>query len=293
MARNAAVRGRHRLARGGARTPAAAPPEPLDVGVAFRFLRGLKRNNDRTWFHANRAAWDTAVRHGFEELVTLLLLDAARDDDRLRHADPRACLFRLANDTRFHAGKAPYKTWLSAWISPGGKNGAFAGYYVHLAPGESEFSAGIYVPEKPALRVLRSVFAEDGGEARRFDRILHANALRPYLPLETAPLRVTPRGFPKAHRRLGLIRARNYLVRRDVSDGELRARGPFAVFRDAIRDCAPFVRWLDEHARAGEARTVDDDPDADPSGEAVYAGAAGLDALRGSERRTRRRTPQG
>lgn len=223
--------------------------EPLDLKVAFTFLRGLKKHNDRTWFHAHRTAWDTHVRHGFEDLVTMLMLEGARADARLRHADPRACLFRLANDTRFHTGRKPYKTWLSAWMSPGGKNGAFAGYYIDLEPGDSHFSAGIYVPEKPVLHALRSTFAEDGKRARAFDRILASAAMRPFLPLDTEPLRVTPRGFPKAHPRLPLIRARNYLVRRDVSDRELLDRGAFAVFRDAMRATAPFVRWLDAHGR--------------------------------------------
>ncbi len=244
-----------------ARAPrrAADARDPLDVARTFRFLRGLERNNDRTWFHANRAAWDAHVRHGFEDLITMLLLAASDADDRLRHVDPRACLFRLANDTRFHTGKDPYKTWLAAWLSPGGKSGAFAGYYLHLAPGDTHFSAGIYVPVKPALHALRATFAEDGAEARRFDRIVAAKALRPYLPLDTEPLRVTPRGFPKQHRRLPLIRARNYLVRRDIADDELRRRGPFAVFRDAIRACAPFVRWLDERARPADPGFPDDD----------------------------------
>ncbi len=222
--------------------------DPLDVPAAFRFLRGLKRHNDRAWFHANRAAWDEHVRHGFEDLVTMLLLAGAQVDDRLAHVDPRACLFRIANDTRFHKQKDPYKTWLSAWMSPGGKNGAFAGYYVHLAPRDSHFSAGIYVPVKPALHALRTTFAEDGAAARSFGRILAAKAMAPYLPLDTEPLRVTPRGFPKQHPRLPLIRARNYLVRRDVSDRELADRGAFAVLRDAIRATAPFVRWIDAHA---------------------------------------------
>src|ERR1700722_13367823 len=155
------------------RRPAAkAGADPLNLPAAFRFLRGLKRNNDRTWFHANRTAWDGHVRHAFEDLVTMLLLDGARTDDRLAHVDPRACLFRLANDTRFHVTKAPYKTWLAAWMSPGGKDGAFAGYYVHLAPGATHFSAGIYVPAKATIHALRSAFAEDGREARAFDRIL-------------------------------------------------------------------------------------------------------------------------
>jgi uncharacterized protein (TIGR02453 family) len=235
--------------------------DPLDLAVAFRFLRGLKRNNDRAWFHANRAAWDQHVRHGFEDLVTMLLLAGSQIDDRLAHVDPRACLFRIANDTRFHKQKDPYKTWLSAWMSPGGKNGAYPGYYVHLAPGASHVSAGVWVPEKPSLHALRTAFADDGAAAREFDRVLARRALAPYLPLETHALRVTPRGFPKTHPRLALIRARNYMLERPVSDRELQDRGTFAVFRDFIRATAPFVRWLDAHMvpAEGDAFGLDED----------------------------------
>ena len=193
-------------------------------------------------------AWDEHVRHGFEDLVTMLLLAGAHIDDRLAHVDPRSCLFRIANDTRFHKQKDPYKTWLSAWMSPGGKNGAYPGYYIHLAPGASHVSAGVWVPSKPALHALRTVFAEDKAEARDFDRILASRTLRPYLPLETASMRVTPRGFPKEHPRLALIRGRNFMLERAVSDRELQQRGAFAVFRDAIRATVPFVRWLDTTA---------------------------------------------
>jgi uncharacterized protein (TIGR02453 family) len=229
-----------------------AGTDPLDLRRTLRFLAALRRHNDRTWFHAHRADWDAHIRHAFEDLVTMLVLAGARSDPRLAHTDPRACLFRLANDTRFHTGKAPYKTWLSAWISPGGKNGAFAGYYVHIGPGATHVSAGIYVPTKPALLGLRSAFAANGTQARRFDRLLQAAPMRPYLPLQTSPLRVMPRGFVKTHPRAELLRARNFLVARDVDDGELMAKGAFAVFRDAMRTTAPFVRWIDEHAAEGE-----------------------------------------
>jgi uncharacterized protein (TIGR02453 family) len=234
------------------------PSDPLDLEITFRFLRGLARTNDRAWFHAHRAPWDEHIRHGWEDLVTMLLLAGAQSDPRLAHVDPRACIFRLANDTRFHTGKAPYKTHLAAWLSPGGKNGAYPGYYLHLAPGRSHVSAGVYVPTKPALHALRTTFAEDGSDARKFDRLLGAKALRSYLPLETAALRVTPRGFPKVHPRLGLIRARNYLVERTLEDTELRQRGAFAVFRAFIRDTAPFVRWLDAHLGHPEQRDAED-----------------------------------
>ncbi len=213
-------------------------------------MRGLRANNDRAWFHAHREDWDTHIRHAFEDLVTMLLLDGTKADPRLAFVDPRTCLFRLANDTRFHTGKKPYKTWLSAWLSPGGKNGAFAGYYLHLSPGASHVSAGIYVPVKPALHALRSTFADEK-QARSFDRLLAAKAVRPYLPLETSPMRVMPRGFSKTHSRAALMRSRNFLVARDVTDRELLERGAFATVREMMRATAPFVRWLDAQSAAG------------------------------------------
>lgn len=232
--------------------PSKRSSDPLDAAAALRFLKGLKRNNDRAWFHAHREQWEP-LRHAWEDLVTMLVLEGARHDERLRAADPRRCLFRLANDTRFHKDRLPYKTHLSAWMSPGGKSGAFAGYYVQIAPGRVHFSAGIYVPERPALRALRSAFAADGADAREFDRIVRARALQPYLPLETDPLRTTPPGFNRAHPRIALIRARNYLVSRDFTERELLARGAFAIFRDAMRDAAPFVGWIDRRANAATA----------------------------------------
>ena len=116
---------------------------------------------------------------------------------------------------------------------------------MHLAPGASHVSAGVWVPEKEALHALRSAFAEDDARAKAFDRILAARSIAPYLPLETASMRITPRGFPKRHPRLPLIRARNYMLERPVNDAELRANGVFATIRNAIKTTAPFVRWLD------------------------------------------------
>jgi uncharacterized protein (TIGR02453 family) len=152
-------------------------------------------------------------------------------------------LFRLARDIRFSNDKTPFKTSVSAWLSPLGKSGANAGFYVRVAPGNCVFSAGIYTPEKHVLDVLRRRMAAD---PRPFDKILHARKLQPYLPLSTDGLIRMPRGFPKEHPRGELIRARNYLVRRVYPDAEIARAGAFATFRAAIRDCAPFVRYLSD-----------------------------------------------
>jgi uncharacterized protein (TIGR02453 family) len=219
--------------------------EPFDAARALRWLRQLNKNNDRVWYAAHRATYDEAIRPEWEDLVTALLVSAVRFDERLAYVDPRRCLFRLARDIRFSNDKTPFKTHVSAWLSPFGKSGANAGFYVSVSPGDSHFSAGIYTPEKPALEALRRRMASD---PRPFDRILRSKALAPYLPLRTDGLTRMPRGFPKEHPRGELIRARNYLVRRAYSDAEIARKGAFATFREAIRDCAPFVRYIDEVA---------------------------------------------
>jgi uncharacterized protein (TIGR02453 family) len=227
--------------------------EPIDVARTLRWLRQLKKNNDRVWFAAHRDVYDEHIKPEWEDLVTALIVSAVAVDERFAYVDPRSCLFRLHRDIRFSNDKTPYKTRVAAWLSPFGKSGANAGFYMHLSPGASVFSAGIYTPEKPVLHALRTRLARD---PRPFERILRAKRLAAYLPLETDALLRMPRGFPKDHPHGELIRARNYLVRREYSDAELVRNGAFATFRAAIRDCAPFVRYIDDVAATASSAAM-------------------------------------
>ncbi len=227
--------------------------EPFDAARALRWLRALKKNNDRTWFTEHRDVYDKYVKPEWEDLVTALIVSAVAIDERFAHVDPRRCLFRIHRDIRFSNDKTPYKTRVAAWMSPFGKSGANPGFYMHISPGNTVFSAGIYAPEKDVLAALRLRMARD---ARPFKRILNAKKLAPYLPLRTDALLRMPRGFPKDHPHGELIRARNYLVRRQYSDAEIVKNGPFATFRAAIRDCAPFVRYLDEVAATASSAAM-------------------------------------
>jgi uncharacterized protein (TIGR02453 family) len=216
----------------------------IDVARTFTFLRALKKNNDRAWFAANRVRYDDHIKPEWNDLVTGLLAAAVPLDERFAYVDPKQCLFRLHRDTRFSADKTPYKTNISAFLSPFGKSGANAGYYVSLEPGgASLFAAGIYTPENDALAVLRRHFAEH--DLRAFEALFRTKKIAPYLPLQTDSLTRSPRDLPKEHPHLALIRARRYMVRRAYPDADLVRDGAFETFRAAMRDCAPLVRYLD------------------------------------------------
>ena len=234
--------------------------DPLDAARALRFLTELGANNDRAWFGEHRDVWDEHVKPEWEDLVTGLVATAAAFDERYAYLDPRTCIFRLHRDTRFSKDKRPYKDWIAAWLSPRGKGGDNPGFYVQLSPGETLVAAGIYMPEKAALAALRRHFAED--DLRAFDRLLRSAKLAPYLPLETEPLRLTPRGFPKDHPRGELIRARRYIARRTYPDKQIVRDGAFATFRAALRDLAPFVAYLERITARERAEELDGDGEA-------------------------------
>jgi uncharacterized protein (TIGR02453 family) len=231
--------------------PRARPArEPLDVAAAFGFLRDLREHNERPWFERNRERY-AALKPGFEDFVAGLLIAATKFDERYAFVEPHRCIFRIYRDIRFSPDKTPYKTRLSAYLSPLGWRGTSPGFYIALEPGgESMIAAGIYIPEKPVLAELRRRFAA-GDPA--FTRIINAKRFAPYLPIDTDPLVRMPAGFDREHPRGELIRARRYMVRRTFPDIELTRGDAFDGFRAALRDTAPFVRWLEAGASAGRA----------------------------------------
>jgi uncharacterized protein (TIGR02453 family) len=216
---------------------------PLDVRTALRFLRGLRDNNDRAWFAANRSVYDETIKPQWEAFVAGLLIRGGSFDERLHHVDPRRCIFRIYRDTRFANDKSPYKPHLSAFLSPRGWRGVTPGFYVQLRPGgESLFAAGIYVPEKPVLLAIRARLAAGDPD---FARILTSKRLAPYLPVHTDPLKVMPRGYDRDHPHAAWIRARRFMVRKTYTDKAAASDDLFALMRTAMRDTAPFVAWLD------------------------------------------------
>jgi uncharacterized protein (TIGR02453 family) len=218
------------------------PSSPLDVAAALRFLRALAKNNSREWFTDHRAEFDATIRPQFEDFVAGLLIAGTKFDQRFAYVDPKRCIFRIHRDIRFSADKTPYKTRLSAFLSPLGWRGTTPGFYVAIEPGgASLFAAGIYTPEKPVLADLRRRFAAGDPD---FAKLLRSKRLAPYLPLDTDPLVRVPAGFAPDHPHADLIRARRCMVRRNFSDAELTRGDAFEQFGTALRDTAPLVQWL-------------------------------------------------
>ena len=120
----------------------------------LKFLRGLKRNNNKPWFDKNRAAYDDA-KSDFEMFIQSVIDEHSKNDSDLKDLVAKKCLFRINRDIRFSKDKSPYKTNFGASMDRGGRKSGWAGYYFHLQPGESFAGGGIWMPNPDVVKKIR------------------------------------------------------------------------------------------------------------------------------------------
>ena len=75
----------------------------------LKFLRALKRNNDREWFRSRKDEYERHVREPMLAVIEQLAKDFQRVAPELI-ASPKASLYRIYRDTRFSEDKTPLKT---------------------------------------------------------------------------------------------------------------------------------------------------------------------------------------
>jgi uncharacterized protein (TIGR02453 family) len=80
----------------------------------LQFLQQLRKNNDKTWFDANRKKYD-AAKEDFLALVAQLIKGIAVFDGAIGSLEPKKCIFRINRDIRFSKDKSPYKTNIFIW----------------------------------------------------------------------------------------------------------------------------------------------------------------------------------
>jgi uncharacterized protein (TIGR02453 family) len=208
------------------------------------FLRALKRNNNREWFQARRADYETHVRGPMIALVERLAPEVARVASELV-ASPKISLYRIYRDTRFSPDKTPYKTHAAA-IFPcrGLPKHEGAGLYLEIAPAHVLVAGGIYAPQPPELHAIREHVARD---FRRFRSIVESPAFRKaYGEIEGDRLQRLPRGFPAGHPAAEFLKMKQFLVGREYPAAFATSPRFFREVVARFQQMAPFIRFLNE-----------------------------------------------
>jgi uncharacterized protein (TIGR02453 family) len=133
----------------------------------IQFLKDLSRNNNREWFHEHKKTYENEVKKPFYQLVQDIINEMKMEDPEL-NLEVKNAVFRINRDIRFSKDKSPYKTYVSAAISRGGrKDMQFPGIYVHLEPENFMVAGGCYMPDKENLTKLRRYIVDHPEEVRK------------------------------------------------------------------------------------------------------------------------------
>jgi uncharacterized protein (TIGR02453 family) len=220
------------------------PQEGID------FLKKLKKNNNRPWFHAHKSIYDESVKFPMQCLIASLS-ERMGDDAPEIEFNPRKSIFRIYRDVRFSKNKAPYKTNVAASFNFRAKSDSpveTPGLYVGIEPGEIFIGGGLYMPTGEQLKAIRKAMADNPEgylsvvENRKFKKEFGG--------VQGDKLAKAPLGYPKDHPIIEQLRHKQFYVGKEYEDASLCLKPKFLdlVVR-VFTDTMPLVRWL-----AGAAR---------------------------------------
>ena len=221
---------------------------------AIDFLAELAVNNDREWFTPRKGDYERLLKGPMEALVAALADRlAAREIPLL--ADPKRSIFRIYRDTRFAKDKSPYKTNLGAtfpWLAVSedgdtvvAEASAHAnGGYFSFQPGEMYVGGGIWRPEKARLDAFRRAIVEDPDRVRAaLEDPGFVAAFGSISAFEH--LKRVPPGLPSDGPMADLLRYKDVIFTRHLSDDEVLSPSLPDILADAYAAGMPVFRLLD------------------------------------------------
>ena len=185
------------------------------------FIKALAAHNNREWFYANKD-WYSQARSNFIDFTGYLIGEMSKFDESLIGTDPESCLFRIHRDTRFSKNKTPYKTNFGAFIKQDGRKTPGAGYYIHIGANEFFLGGGIYRPEAPELKAIREEIARNYEDL--YQVLNEPEFTREFGELGGETLKTAPKGYPKDHPAIDLLRHKSFLVGVDLDENQVLSK---------------------------------------------------------------------
>ncbi|MGI8615082.1 MAG: DUF2461 domain-containing protein [Nocardioidaceae bacterium] len=200
--------------------------------AALDFYDDLETENTRSFWTANKATYDTAVRAPMAALVTALEPEFGA-----------AKVFRPYRDVRYAKDKTPYKTHQGGFVPAR----ISTGWYVQLDARGVSVSAGSYAAEPALLARFREAVASASGAGQLTLLLNHLEGTG--WQVEGDRLRSSPRGYPRDHPNIELLRHRSLWVTRSYGFALVIHRPELVErVRADWRETRPLVEWLLAHA---------------------------------------------
>jgi len=198
---------------------------------ALEFFEGLAADNTKAYWTANKASYEQLVRAPMVELLA-----------ELEPEFGSGRIFRPYRDVRFSADKSPFKTEIAAVLEGDG--------YVRLSASGLGAGCGMWMMETEHLERYRQAVAdeESGTELEAVVAALRGRGIQVGGESE---LKSAPRGYPRDHPRVELLRHKGLAAFQQWPAGAwlgtVAAKKRIVDFLHATR---PLHNWLERHVGA-------------------------------------------
>lgn len=193
--------------------------------AALEFFDGLEVDNSKAYWQRHKDVYETSVRAPMEAM--LAKLEPEWGEGRI---------FRPYRDIRFSRDKSPYKTNIGAMLGGG---------YVQLDANGLAAGCGMWEMAPDQLDRYRGAVDEDRSGKQLVGLVAKARASGLEV-MAHGELKTAPRGYPKDHPRIELLRYKGLVTWRAWPVGAWletdAAKDRVAAFFRASR---PIQRWLD------------------------------------------------
>jgi uncharacterized protein (TIGR02453 family) len=209
---------------------------------ALKFLRGLKKNNDREWFGERKDVYEKQLKEPMLALIGEINEALAEfSPEHLRPANK--ILMRIYRDIRFSKDKRPYKHHVSAWWARDGlQKTSGGGFYLQVSSTEVLIAAGVYMPEREQLLAIRRYLVDHHLE---FRKIMAGRKLRSLMQeTDTFSLTRPPKGFAADDPAIDLIMCKQWGLSATLPVERATSPGLLKDVVERFKVAAPLIRLL-------------------------------------------------
>lgn len=191
----------------------------MNKKLIFDFLEDLSNNNSKVWMDKNRDRYKQAKNIWLNE-IALMLNRLAKYDERLRPVQPKDTITRINNNRKFHPDRPVYKDNFT--FTPFGGISS-ASFHVSISPSYSFIGGGVYHPSPDDLQKIREAIDYDGSELLKITQEKKFAKIFGGLNDDPDKLKSAPKGFPKDHKHIELLRRKNFTAIVEITKDQVIA----------------------------------------------------------------------
>ncbi|MEP2668729.1 MAG: DUF2461 domain-containing protein [Cyclobacteriaceae bacterium] len=211
---------------------------PIIQKSTFDFLKQLAKNNNREWFNTHKDKYLLA-KENVETFVEGLMAKMSVHDHIETRTGKRS-IYRIYNDVRFSNDKTPYNPRFAGYIrrvKPMNRGG----YYFWIKPGGSRLACGYGHPNAEDLLRLRQDIDYNHED---WKKIIKSKAIKnTFGTMRGEQVKTAPRGFPKDHDAIELLRYKQYWFECTFTDKEVLAPDFANTMNKTYKTIRPFFDY--------------------------------------------------